>query len=92
MSRPVVLFTRPDCPACDRAREFLAEQGLPFLERDVSADPQALAELERLGYLTTPTTKVGDEVVVGFDRQRLRQLLATWAHGHRCGELSPSDR
>ncbi len=36
-----------------------------------------MAELERLGTMTTPVTVVGDdEVVVGFDRERL-----AWAIG-----------
>lgn len=28
-----------------------------------------------MGTMTTPVTVVGDEVVVGFDRARLRQVL-----------------
>lgn len=36
-----------------------------------------MAELERLGTMTTPVAVVGDqeEVVVGFDRARLTRLL-----------------
>jgi len=30
-----------------------------------------LAELEKLGYMTTPVTVIDGEVVVGFDRARL---------------------
>lgn len=38
-------------------------------------DPAALQELEELGVMTTPVVRVGDEVVVGFDRARLTALL-----------------
>jgi len=34
-----------------------------------------LAELEKLGYITTPDTVIDGEVVVGFDRARLENLL-----------------
>jgi len=34
-----------------------------------------LAELEKLGYMTTPVTLVDGEVVVGFDRAKLENLL-----------------
>ena len=34
-----------------------------------------MAELERLGYATTPVTLIDGEAVVGFDRQRLTALL-----------------
>ncbi len=46
------------------------------MERDISADPQALAELSELGYMTTPVAKIDGDVVVGFDRRRLETLLA----------------
>ena len=35
----------------------------------------ALADLEKLGYLTTPVTVIDGEVVVGFDLAKLRTLL-----------------
>jgi len=41
----------------------------------VSTDEKALAELENLGYSTTPVILIGDEVVVGFDQKRLEDLL-----------------
>ena len=54
---------------------FLSQKKVEFTERDLTQDPAALAELERLGYLTTPVTVVDAEVVVGFDRVRLEKLL-----------------
>lgn len=51
--------------------------GVPFTERDVSTDEKALAELERLGYRTTPVTLIDDTVVVGFDQKRLEEFLTT---------------
>lgn len=56
-------------------KEFLSQRGVEFTERDVTRDPAALAELEKLGYLTTPVTVVGPEVVVGFNPRRLEELL-----------------
>ncbi len=56
-------------------KEFLSQKGVPFVERDVVKDPEAFDELAKLGYLTTPVIVVDGEVVVGFDRRRLEQLL-----------------
>ena len=39
-------------------------------------DPTAMAELVDIGLMTTPVTVVDGEVVVGFDRGRLEDLLA----------------
>lgn len=48
---------------------------MAFVERDVSQDSHAVEELSQLGYLTTPLTRIDGEVVVGFDRKRLEELL-----------------
>ena len=61
---------------CGRTEEFLRAKGVKFTARDVSEDEEALAELERMGTMTTPVAVIdGEEVVVGFDRKKLEQLL-----------------
>ncbi len=60
---------------CNRTKEFLSQHGIRFEERDVSSDEAALDELQKRGLMTTPVTLIGDEVVVGFDRAKLAQLL-----------------
>ena len=49
---------------------------MSFAEKDVIADPEAMAELEKIGIMSTPITVIGGEVVVGFDRRKLEELLA----------------
>ena len=41
----------------------------------MATDEKAMEELTKLGYLTTPVVLVDDEVVVGFNRKRLEELL-----------------
>lgn len=48
--------------------EVLSHKGLAYTERDISRDPHALEELAKLGYMTTPVTRIDEEVVVGFDQ------------------------
>jgi len=55
-------------------KEFLSQKEVPFVERDVSQDQGALAELAELGVMTTPVTVIDGEVVVGFDRDKLELL------------------
>ncbi len=50
---------------CSKVKEFLSQRGIDFLERNVAADETALVELQKLHYMTTPVTVVGNEVVVG---------------------------
>ena len=58
-------------------KEFLSQKDIPFTERDISQDDEALAELEALGVMTTPVTVIDGQVVIGFDRAKLERLLAS---------------
>jgi len=60
---------------CGKVKEFLSQNKIEFVDRNIAADETALAELEKLGYMTTPVTVVDGEVVIGFDRARLEHLL-----------------
>jgi glutaredoxin len=60
---------------CSRVKEFLHNQNIAFTDRDITSDESALAELERLGVMTTPVTVVDGETVVGYDVDRLKTLL-----------------
>ena len=60
---------------CGKVKEFLSQNGVEFTERNVAADEAAVAELEKLGYLTTPVTLINGEAVVGYDLARLTKLL-----------------
>ena len=39
-------------------KEFLSLKGVAYVERDISSDERALAELSELGYLTTPVITI----------------------------------
>ena len=56
-------------------KEFLSQQDIEFVERDIASDESALQELESLGYLTTPVTVIEGEVIIGYDRPALARLL-----------------
>jgi len=57
-------------------KEFLSQKGVPLVEKVIGRDSQAMDELVALGVMTTPVTVIDGEVVVGFDRKRLEELLA----------------
>ncbi|MGC2162017.1 MAG: glutaredoxin family protein, partial [Silvibacterium sp.] len=72
----VILYSQPGCPPCYAAKQFFAAHNIPFEYKDVQADPAALRELVKLNSRSTPTIVVGDEVMIGFDPDRLEALLA----------------
>ena len=60
---------------CDRAKEYLSQKGIEFQERDIAQDPGALADLKKLGYMTTPVIDIDGWVIVGFDAEKIDQAL-----------------
>jgi glutaredoxin-like YruB-family protein len=75
--KKVVVYSQPGCPPCDWVKEYLTERGVPFTVRDVSSDYSAQRELVgTYKSRSTPTVVVGDEVMIGFDPDRLEKMLA----------------
>jgi glutaredoxin len=77
----VLLFTQPGCLSCELMKVYLEAREIVFEERDITSDSQARSEmLELYDSPTTPTLVVSSsefpEVVVGFDPERLDQLLS----------------
>lgn len=60
---------------CGRVKEYLSQKQIEFDDRDITKDPSAITELQRLGFMTTPVIVVGDKVVVGFDVPKLDEAL-----------------
>ncbi len=60
---------------CDQAKEYLSQKGIQFQEKDIAQDPSALADLKKLGYMTTPVIVIDGSVVVGFDADKIDQAL-----------------
>jgi glutaredoxin 3 len=75
MAKQVTVYSQPGWGACDREKEFLSQNGVPFVVKDIRADQAALQELVKLGFRATPVTLIDGEAVVGFDREKLQKLL-----------------
>ncbi len=76
----VVIYTSPTCHFCHMAKEFFEANNIAYEERDVSNPEYAREMVERSGQMGVPvifiTPENGEEeMVVGFDEPRLRELL-----------------
>ena len=60
------------------AKAFLSERGVEFEDKDVTSDYSAVRELVgKYQSRSTPTIVVGDQVMIGFDPDRLEQMIAS---------------
>lgn len=58
------------------AKEFLLQKGYSFKEYDVTKDRKALDEMVKLtGARSVPVIAACNEVMIGFDKNRLEQML-----------------
>jgi glutaredoxin 3 len=62
---------------CDQAKEYLSQKQVAFEEKDIAQDPSALADLKKLGYMTTPVIVIDAAVIVGFDTEKVDKALAS---------------
>jgi len=59
------------------AKEFLSQKGYRFTEYDVSKDLAARDEMVKVsGARHVPVITACNEVMIGFDRTRLEQMLS----------------
>jgi glutaredoxin 3 len=59
------------------AKEFLSQKGYAFTEYDVTRDRAALDEMVKLsGGRSVPVIAACNEVMIGFDRTRLEQMVS----------------
>ena len=73
----VKVYTTPTCGYCHQAKSFLSDLGVRYTEYDVSRDRAAAEEMVKLtGQMGVPVIVVDGQAVIGFDRQRLKALLA----------------
>ncbi len=72
----VILFTTPTCGWCTRAKKYFRANNVKFKAIDVSNDPAAARDMQRMsGQMGVPVIKIGSEVIVGFDQARINKLL-----------------
>ncbi|MFA4992898.1 MAG: glutaredoxin family protein [Candidatus Omnitrophota bacterium] len=76
MSKSVKVYSTPTCPWCIRAKQFLQENNIDFQNIDVSSNQQAVDELvQKSGQMGVPVLDIEGEIIVGFDKERIKQSL-----------------
>lgn len=77
----VVIYKAAWCGVCKSAAGFLKQKHVPFIEKDIEKDPAAAAEMQRkasakgLRPTGVPVIDYHGELLLGFDQQRLSQLI-----------------
>lgn len=74
--KEIKVYSTPSCPYCRMAKEYLKSKGVEFQDIDVTQVREALREMIAIsGQMGVPVIKIGDEVIIGFDKNKIDQLL-----------------
>jgi|TARA_Y100000310_G_C20659280_1_gene803773 glutaredoxin-like YruB-family protein len=72
----VIVYSTKECPWCKKTKAFLKEKGIKYTEKDVGSDTKAAHEMiEKSGQQGVPVTDIDGKIVVGFDEDKLKELL-----------------
>ncbi|MCG2713777.1 MAG: glutaredoxin family protein [Candidatus Omnitrophica bacterium] len=76
MAKSIKVYSTLTCPWCIRAKQFLKDNNIDFQSIDVSADQAAADEMmKKTGQMGVPVIDIDGEIIVGFDKDRIKQLL-----------------
>jgi len=75
MAKDVIIYTSNTCAYCVAAKEYLQEKGISYTEKNIQKDPEARKELMNMGHMGVPILLIDGEEVVGFDKQKIDELL-----------------
>lgn len=71
----VVVYTAPGCSVCRAETEFLTQNNVEFTEKNIRTDLDAMQEMVEINSQSTPTTVIDGEVIIGFDKERISEML-----------------
>jgi glutaredoxin-like YruB-family protein len=75
-NQKVKVYSTPVCPFCTTLKKFLKDHNVEFENINVAEDKEAAKEMiEKSGQMGVPVLEVGKEIVIGFDRDKIKELL-----------------
>ena len=72
----VTIYSTPTCHFCHMAKDFFKANNVAYTEYDVAGNAEKRKEMvEKSGQLGVPVIVIGDDLVVGFNKSKISELL-----------------
>jgi glutaredoxin-like YruB-family protein len=72
----VTVYSTPTCSWCNTLKSYLKLHKVRYADIDISRDKRAADELvKRSGQMGVPQTDINGEIIVGFNKARINELL-----------------
>ena len=77
VDKTITIYSTPTCHFCQMTKDFLKEKGIAYTEFNVASDLEKRQEMiQKSGQMGVPVIFVGDQMIIGFDKERLMSTLA----------------
>ncbi|MCA9352035.1 glutaredoxin family protein [Patescibacteria group bacterium] len=74
----VIIYSTPTCHFCHMAKDYFAENNIEYTEYNVAEDAEKRAEMmEKTGQMGVPVIEINNEIVIGFNEAKIKELLAS---------------
>jgi len=74
--KTVTIYSTPTCHFCQAAKEYFKEVAQEYTDFNVAEDMEKRQEMiEMTGQMGVPVIRIGDDVVIGFDKPKIASLL-----------------
>ncbi len=75
-NKKVLVYSTPDCAYCYTLKSYLQNRGIEYKEINIYEDEPARKKMEEIsGQKNVPVTVIDDEVVAGWDKEKINKLL-----------------
>ena len=72
----VKIYSTPTCPWCKKVKAYLEEKSIKYENLNVAEDMKAQEEMIKIsGQMGVPVIDIDGQIVVGFDKTRIDELL-----------------
>ncbi len=76
MDKTITIYSTPTCHFCQMTKDFLKERGIAYTDYDVAHDLEKRQEMiQKSGQMGVPVIFIGNEMIIGFDRERIASTL-----------------
>ena len=72
----IKVYSTSACPYCVTLKAYLDEKGFKYEDINVTENKEAAQEMiDKSGQMGVPVSDIGGEIVIGFDKEKINQLL-----------------
>ena len=76
MDKTIIIYSTPTCHFCHMVKDYLTEKGIAFTDHNVAVDIEKRQEMmQRSGQMGVPVIFIGDDMVIGFNKDKIDVLL-----------------